>query len=74
MTAECTKGSTKTIRKMGTEYIAGKIKDNIKGTGSWGSSMVLAYTVFHPTTESSSVFGSRGNELLNGLILIFKIR
>jgi hypothetical protein len=34
MTAECIKGSTKTIRKTGTEYIAGKIKDNIRGTGS----------------------------------------
>ena len=33
MMGECIKGSTKMIRKMGTEYIAGKIKDNIRATG-----------------------------------------
>lgn len=68
MMAECIKGSTKMIRKTGTEYIAGKIKDNIKATGSWESNMVLEYTVFHQKTESNLVFGSRVKELLNGSI------
>ena len=33
MTGGCTKDNIKMIRKMGTEYIAGKIEDNIRGIG-----------------------------------------
>jgi hypothetical protein len=33
MTAECIKDSTKTIRRTGMVYIAGKIKDSIRDIG-----------------------------------------
>ena len=74
MMVECIKVNIRTTKKMGMEYIVGKINDNIKATGYQENSMVWVFTVYHQKIESNLDYGNKARELLNGLTQIFRIK